>query len=168
MWLHKGRTKGEMFAKKHHIWCEADDWFNQLQAGEKDMYEHLTMAFEKQWPLTAVPKMSKMERIQILKEWVLKADELGKKVEGPGGSQIWSHVKWATGLALRVRDVEDTTGFLLTEIYKGLPRPVHELIRNERKSMYAELAKAVLNLNMNDLKEAAGDFNHDEETARLT
>jgi hypothetical protein len=62
---------------------------------------------------------------------VLKVEDLGKKVEGPGGALVWSHVKWATGLASRVRDAEDSTGFLLGDTYNALPRPVRELIRKE-------------------------------------
>ena len=73
-------------------------------------------AFAKQWPLTVIPKVSKAERIQALKDWVLKQTELGKKVEGPGGSHIWSHVKWATGLAAKVGDAEDSTGFLVSDV----------------------------------------------------
>jgi hypothetical protein len=102
----------------------ADDWFNALTANETDTYAHLTAAFMLQWPLTPAPKASKTERIQALKEWLLKAEDLGKKVDGPGGHQIWSHVKWATGLASKVRDAEDTTGFLIGEVYNALPRPV--------------------------------------------
>jgi len=64
----------------------ADEWFTNLEAAEKDTYEHLVKAFKKQWPLTAAPKTSKTERIQALKDWVLKPEELGKKVEGPGGA----------------------------------------------------------------------------------
>jgi len=99
----------------------ADDWFNGLAVDEKDTYEHLTKVFKTQWPLTPAPKASKAERIQTLKEWLLKAEDLGKKVEGPGGSEIWSHVKWATGLSSRVHDAEDATGFLIGEVYNALP-----------------------------------------------
>ena len=90
----------------------ADEWFGNLDIAEKDTYKHLAAAFELQWPLTAAPKASKGERIQELKEWTLKVEDIGKKVEGPGGGQIWSHIKWATGLALRVRDTGDTSTFL--------------------------------------------------------
>jgi hypothetical protein len=145
----------------------ADEWFGNLKADEKDTYDHLVAAFELQWPLTAVPKASKGERIQALKEWTLKAEDIGKKVEGPGGGQIWSHVKWATGLASRVRDAEDTSAFLITDVYNALPRPVRELIRKEPRATYAELATAVLALETGELKEAAADFARDEETARL-
>jgi len=104
---------------------EADDWFNKLDPDtETDTYEHLTEAFEAQWPLTTAPKSSKAEHIQALKDWVLKQEDLGKKVDGPGGSQLWLHVKWATGLAAKVRDVEDSTGFLVSDIYNGLPKPI--------------------------------------------
>ena len=146
---------------------DADEWFKKLTAAERDTYEHLTEAFEKQWPLTTAPKTSKAERIQALKEWVLKPSKLAKKVEGPGGNQVWSHVKWATGLASRVHDAEDSTGFLISEVYNRLPRPVQELIRKEPRATYAELATAVLALDTGDLKEAATDFARDEETARL-
>ena len=64
----------------------------------------------------------------MLKDWTLKVEDIGKKVEGPGGGQIWSHVKWATGLASRVRDASDTSAFLLTDVYNTLPKPVRELI----------------------------------------
>jgi len=103
----------------------------------------------------------------MLKEWLLKPEELGKKVDGPGGAQIWSHVKWATGLVSRVRDAEDTTGFLLSDVYKALPRPVRDLVRTEPRKTYDELAAAVLTLDISDLKDAAAAYAHDEETARL-
>ena len=146
----------------------ADNWFNALTANETDTYGHLTAAFMLQWPLTPAPKVSKTERIQALKEWLLKAEDLGKKVDGPGGHQIWSHIKWATGLASKVRDAEDTTGFLIGEVYNALPRPVRELIRTRLRTTYDELSAAVLALDTSELKEAAADYSHDEETARLT
>jgi hypothetical protein len=71
-----------------------------------------------------IPKVSKGECIQALKEWVLKPEDVGKKVEGPGGGQIWSHIKWATGLASRVHDVGNMSTFLITEIYNRLLKPV--------------------------------------------
>jgi len=143
----------------------ADKWFGKLIGVEKDTYEHLVDSFEKQWPLTAAPKASKSERIQMLKDWVLKPAELGIKVEGPGGTQVWSHVKWATGLASRVRDAEDSTGFLLGDVYNALPRPIRELIRKEPCSTYNELTTAVLALDTSDLKDAVVNFTRDEETA---
>ena len=76
----------------------ADEWFSKLSANDKRTYENLMALFKKQWPLTMAPKASKVECIQTLKEWVLKAEDVGRKVEGPGGTMIWSHIKWATGL----------------------------------------------------------------------
>jgi len=76
-------------------------------------------------------------------------------------------MKWATGLASRVRDAEDTTGFLLNDVYKALPRPVRDLIRTEPRASYNELSTAVLALDTGDLKDAAAVYTRDEETARL-
>jgi len=144
---------------------DADEWFKGLQLNEKDTYDHLVAAFETQWPLTSALKMSKVECIAALKEWVLKPEDLAKKVEGTGGNLVWSHVRWATGLATRVRDAKDAGGFLISEIFNGLPRPVRDLIRKEPRTTYAELATAVLALDTGDLKEAAAYFARDEETA---
>jgi hypothetical protein len=58
-----------------------DDWFRRLTVNEKDMYEHLMEVFEKEWPLITMVKELKVERICALKEWVLKPEELGKKVD---------------------------------------------------------------------------------------
>ena len=71
------------------------------------------------------------------------------------------------GLASRVHDAGDMTGFLISEVYNRLPRPIRELIRKEPWTTYAELAASVLALNTGDLKEAAADFARDEETAQL-
>ena len=74
-------------------------------------------------------KASKAERVQALKEWVLTAEELGEKVEGPGGSKVYAHVQWANRLTAQVREAEDTSGYVLREVFKDLPHPVKDLIR---------------------------------------
>ena len=61
------------------------DWLNT--------YKHLVAAFKLLWLLTVAPKMLKEEHIQALKDWMFKLEDIGKKVEGPGDSQIWSHIR---------------------------------------------------------------------------
>ena len=146
---------------------QADLWFADLEKKEKDTYEHLVEAFKKQWPLTKQPKASKAERVHILKEWVLKPDELGEKVEGQGGSQVYAHIQWANGLASWARDAEDMGGFALGEVFNTLPRLVKDLICCEPQSTYKELAGAVLALDIADLHDSVQVYVRDEETARL-
>ena len=110
---------------------------------------------------------SKAEHIWALKEWLLKPEELGKKVESPGGVQVWSHVKCANGLASRVRDAEDKSAFLLSEVFDALPEPICDLVCKEPRTSYDELATAVRSLDTKDLKDAAARYACDEETARL-
>ena len=145
---------------------DADEWFKKLGPNERDTYEHLMEVFEKQWPLMMAPKKSKTEHIQALKEWVLQPNKLAKKVEGPGENQVGSHVRWASGLASRVCDARDMMGFLISEVYNRLPRPVCELIHKELRTTYTELAATVLAIDTGDLTKAAMDFIHDKETAQ--
>ena len=58
---------------------DTDEWFKKLDLGDKDTYEHLTEAFERQWPLTTALKTSKTEHIQALKDWVVQLEEIAKK-----------------------------------------------------------------------------------------
>ena len=94
-------------------------------------------------PLIATVKESKAECIQALEEWVLKPEELGKKVNSPGETQIWSQVKWASGLASRVCDVENKLAFLRCEVFDALPEPIRDLVRKEPRTTYDELATAI-------------------------
>ena len=63
------------------------------------------------------------------KEWVLTAEELGEKVEGSGGSKVYAHVQWANRLTAHIREAEDTSRYVLGEVFKDLPHPVKDLIR---------------------------------------
>jgi hypothetical protein len=145
----------------------ADDWFGKLKLNEKDTYEHLTTAFEREWPLITTVKELKAEHIQALKEWTLKPEELGKKAESSSGILVWLHVKWANGLASRVHDAEDKSAFLLSEVFDALPEPVCDLIRKEPRTTYNELATTVRSLDTKDLKDAAARCTRNEETVRL-
>ena len=97
----------------------------------------------------------------------MKPEELGEKVEGPGSSQVYTHIQWANGLAAWARDAEDTGGFALGEVFNALPCPVKDLIHCEPQLMYKELADAVLTLDIGDLCDSVQVYVHDEETARL-
>ena len=147
---------------------QVDIWFEDLAKTEKDTYKHLVDAFKLQWPLTKQLKASKMERVRALKEWTLNAEELGEKVEGPGGSKVYAHVRWANGLTAHVREAGDTGGFALGEVFNALPKPVKDLIRCEKRSTYKELADAVLAIDMGDIGDSTANHRRDEETARLT
>lgn len=76
---------------------------------------------------------------------------------------MWSHVRWASGLAAKVREAEDSTGLLLADVFDGLPLPIRDMIRREPRKMYTELAAAVLALDTADLKEAAARDADDRE-----
>ena len=133
--------------------------FEDLMKTEKDTYKHLVDTFKLQWPLTKQPKASKMERVQALKERTLNAEELGEKVEEPGGSKVYTHVRWANGLTAHIREAGDTGGFTLGEVFNALPKPV--------KDTYKELADTVLVINIGDLCDSTADHRCDKEMVRL-
>ena len=125
--LQMDRQMINRFKLNLHYGSQANLWFADLTAMEKDTYDHLIKAFEEQWPLTKQPKVSREEQVRTLKEWKLKPEELGKKIEGPGRSQVYAHVRWANRLTVHARDTEDKGGFALGEVYNALPHPIREL-----------------------------------------
>jgi len=86
---------------------------------------------------------------------VLKPEDLGKKVDSPGGTQVWTHIKWENGLSSQVHDAEDKSAFLLGEVFDVLLEPIHDLVHKEPRTTYNELATAICSLDMKDLKDAA-------------
>ena len=90
-----------------------------------------------------------------------------RKVEGPGGSKVYTHVRWANGLVAHIREAEDSSRFVLSEVFKDLPHPVKDLIRCEKRTTYKELADSVLMIDIGDLWDSTVDYRHNEETARL-
>ena len=88
-------------------------------------------------------------------------------MEGPGGSKVYTHVRWANGLTAHVREAEDSSGFVLGEVFKDLPCPVKDLIRHKKQTTYKELADSVLAIDIGDLWDSMADYRRDEETARL-
>ena len=140
-----------------HYGSKADLWFTSLKSTEKDTYAHLEAMFKLQYPLVTQPKCSKAERVRALKEWILKVENLGEKMDGPGGSQMFSHVHWANRLAAKVRDAEDTANFALGKTFNALPCPIKELIHYEPRGTYKELREVVLKINIGDLRDAVAD-----------
>jgi hypothetical protein len=70
-------------------------------------------------------------------------------------------------LASRVHDAEDIAGFLLSDVYRALPRPVCDLICTEPQKTYDELSTAILMLDTSNLTDGAAAYVCDKETAHL-
>jgi hypothetical protein len=145
----------------------ADVWFDDLPDDTKGDWDKLVEAFEKEWPKNAVPKPSKLERIQALKEWVLTVEELGTKTKTTGSKEVWTHIKWANGLTAKARDAEDSGGLLLQDIFHALPEPIRDLTRDKPRTNYDELADAVRAIDVVYLRETVEKYKKNEETARL-
>lgn len=145
----------------------ADEWFKKLPTTDTDTYAHLTAAFELEWPLDNAPGPTRDEYVRELKDWRIKDEDLGKKVEGEGGVLVWSHVLWAQGLKVRARRAEDTSHFVLTDVYRALPGPIKSLIQGKPKTSYEELAAAVRSIDTLDLEEKVKTHRRDEQTARI-
>ena len=145
----------------------ADLWLDDLPPADTATWNSLVAAFHAEWPKTAAVKASKAERIRALKEWRLELKELGKKAETIGGKEVWTHVKWADGIVAKAKDAEDTGGLLLQDVVDGLPAPVRDLIRHKPRTTYKELADAVREVDVVELRDGVMKHTKDEETACL-
>jgi hypothetical protein len=145
----------------------ANIWLDDLPPADKTTWDELVAAFYIEWPKMAVAKASKAERIRALKEWRLELKELCKKTETIGGKEVWMHVKWADGIVAKAKDAEDTGGLLLQDVVDGLAAPVWDLIRHKPRTTYKELADAVREVDVVELRDGVTKHTKDEETARL-
>lgn len=161
------KKKIECFRNNLDYGGTADLWYDELPDDTKKDWDKLVEAFDKEWPKNAVPKPSKLEQVRALKDWTITAGELGTKTKTTGSKDVWTHVKWANGLAAKVRDAEDKGGLLLQDVFDALPEPIRDLIRDKPRADYKELAETVRTIDVIYLQETVDKHKRNEETARL-
>ena len=106
----------------------ADEWFDDLQPGEKKCWEDIENAFNKHWPRQKAAKKTKEEYEEEITGLRLKTEDLGKK-EKMSGREIYSHIAWADkmGTVVKGAKIETTTTYIGHD-RKELPKLLREKV----------------------------------------
>lgn len=101
----------------------AEIWWTALAAGDKDTYTKAQQLFKDKWPKVQEQEQTMPAKREILRELVLKEEDLGKWI-GEGKKKNYTHVVWADKALKLWRDCDDPGGHLLDDVRRNLPEPL--------------------------------------------
>lgn len=106
----------------------ADEWFEELDAGEKKDWDSIETEFRKRWPRKKAAKKTKEEYEEEITSLQIKMEEIGKK-EKVAGREVYSHIAWADKMLTAVKGakLEDTTTYI-GAVRKELPKLLREKV----------------------------------------
>ena len=97
------------------------EWFDNLDPGDKQTLSALQMAFYKQWPCPTQPSFSCAEQKEQIRGLVLKEDNIGKWVTPSDKQKVdYGQNLWATEVAKMATNMGDHKGFLIDYVLEGI------------------------------------------------
>jgi hypothetical protein len=138
----------------------AEQWFDNLPAGEKDTWEHLVHAFKKRWPSKTPTVKTVEEKQAALEQTAISEEELGKRVTTNGVEEL-AHVVWADKIERLAAAIPDANGLLINTVRKSMPK-VLQKITGSGHSNWASFCSAVRAATVTQITEAK----EEEEEAR--
>ncbi|KAK7033710.1 hypothetical protein R3P38DRAFT_2519578 [Favolaschia claudopus] len=142
-------NKVELFSLSLAASSEAGAWFDGLGANEKATWAALEAEFLKQWPKEAPVVKSAQDLAEEMMKLEMHEDDLGKKLDVDGIS-TYEHVQWAR--RMRPLCVKDTTGLLIPQVRKKLPRAVRNLIQGTFTD-WTVFLQAIRDISVTDLED---------------
>lgn len=144
---------------------DADEWFSNLAASNKDSWPHLKSAFLERYPKAVKARKSAVEYEEELLEAVLKEEMLGLKVQS-GGVEKWSHVAWIEEVLQIARAANIVSG---TQYVSTVRKRMPELLRQKVAAEHADwnaFANAVRDVDINFITEGAERSKRTAQTQR--
>lgn len=101
----------------------AEIWWTAIDTGDKDTYAKVRQLFKDKWPKTQEQVQTMPAKRELLRELVLKEEDLGKWI-GEGKKKNYTHVVWADRVHKLWKDCTDPNSHLLDDIRRNLPEPL--------------------------------------------
>jgi hypothetical protein len=139
-----------------------DEWFKELQDGDKKDWDSIGNTFNKHWPSKKAAKKTKEEYEEEITGLKLKMEDLGKK-EKTAGREIYSHIVWADKMATTVKGAKiEATTMYIGQVRKELPRSLREKVGAGHADWTAFL-QAVWDVDINHIRDEADIWRKEEE-----
>jgi hypothetical protein len=99
----------------------AEQWFNSLLTKDRDTWDHLIQAFNKQWP-NKVPTIKTVEEKQMaLEQTRISKEEVGRRIMMNSVEEL-VHVIWADKIEWLAATIPDTNGLLISTVHRSMPK----------------------------------------------
>ncbi|KAF8144042.1 hypothetical protein K438DRAFT_1874593 [Mycena galopus ATCC 62051] len=166
----KEEEKLYQFEKGLHPGGQADEWWEELKAGEKDTWKNLLTAFEKKWPKPKTTRRATEAIIEELNTNTLDLHALGKYVKDKDGNSVLTHVAWAEGTGKLLMELPngDDAVLLKSHICSTLPVAFRCLISDASLDSWEKWLRAVENVPLDAIRDAREDYETLHPTQELT
>lgn len=94
-------------------------WFHKLANGEKDIWEHLRIAFGWKWPRKLITAKTREEQQALLNSTVLRVEDLGKVLVDR--VKEFSHMMWADKILRLLLALKDESGLPINGVHCAMP-----------------------------------------------
>ncbi|KAF8212741.1 hypothetical protein K438DRAFT_1805025, partial [Mycena galopus ATCC 62051] len=166
----KEEEKLYQFEKGLHPGGQADEWWEELKAGEKDTWKNLLTAFEKKWLKPKTTRRATEAIIEELNTNTLNLHALGKYVKDADGNSVLTHVAWAEGTRKLLMELPngDDAMLLKSHIRSTLPVVFRRLISDASLDSWEKWLWAVENVPLDAIRDAREDYETLHPTQELT
>ncbi|KAF7361098.1 hypothetical protein MSAN_01141100 [Mycena sanguinolenta] len=148
------------FEKGLHPGGQADEWWEELKADEKDTWKGLLAAFEKKWPKPKAVRRATEAIIEDLKTNTLNLHELGKYAKDEDGTSVLTHVAWAEGTRKLLMELPNGDGAMLLKstVRSTLPVAFRRLVSDASLDTWEKWLQAVEAVPLDAIKDAHEDY----------
>ncbi|KAF8199426.1 hypothetical protein K438DRAFT_686223 [Mycena galopus ATCC 62051] len=156
----KEEEKLYQFGKGLHPGGQADEWWEELKAGEKDTWKNLITAFEKKWPKPKATRRATEAIIEELNTNTLDLHTLGKYVKDEDGNSVLTHVAWAEGTRKLLMELPngDDAMLLKSHVRRTLLVAFRRLISDASLDSWEKWLRAVENVPLDAIRDAREDY----------
>lgn len=141
----------EWFALKLEPGSEAEEWFDNLQAAEKDSMVTLKAIFDTAYPPDPKATKTIQDKWDRLCKYILEEDHM-LDVDENG---VYEYVRWGARMLTLSKGISDVNGLQASQIRDQLPKPMRRLIGEV--VTFQELATKVQAVKKRVLEEAVED-----------
>jgi hypothetical protein len=99
----------------------AEQWFENLLTKDRDTWDHLVRAFNKQWPNKVATIKTVEEKQMALEQTRISKEEVGKRIMMNGMEELL-HIVWADKIEWLAAAIPDTNGLLISAICRSMPK----------------------------------------------
>ncbi|KAF8194020.1 hypothetical protein K438DRAFT_1969315 [Mycena galopus ATCC 62051] len=156
----KEEEKLYQFEKGLHPGGQADEWWEELKASEKDTWKNLLTTFKRKWPKPRAMRRATEAIIKELKGNTLDLHELGTYVKDKDSTSVLMHVMWAEGTHKLLMELPngDEAMLLKSHVRSTLPVAFRRPTTNASLDTREKWLQAVEAVPLDAIRDAREDY----------
>jgi hypothetical protein len=104
----------------------AEQWWDSLSPGDKDIWDHLMLAFKRRWPSKTPTVKTIKEKQAALEQARISEEEVRKRITMNSMEEL-AHVVWADKIERLTASIPDVNSLLISTVHKSMPKVLQKV-----------------------------------------